>query len=234
MRTFRLKKIYPGSPTLGQIYTTDNVGNCKCAVTGKDINIAVYSEFWEELIEKKYEILTLNTNSYFGITKSSLDIDAFENGRCKDKNYTINSIKRLSDGEIFTIGDKIKDGFLTDIIKNDNNDIWLYHNGSLTNVKLEDAIISKVLFTTEDGVEIFKGDYCSHVNIKELTLRARTRYNTGESYSPKTTKYFSTEEKAEEYILMNKPCLSINDVKSVYHNQGMLGELLKKLVKQKL
>ena len=56
-------------------------------------------------------------------------------------------------------------------------------------------------------------------------------------------KHFSTKEKAEEYILYNKPCLSLNDIfKNVEEmRKGLktfenseLAKRFKKLVKQKL
>ena len=51
-------------------------------------------------------------------------------------------------------------------------------------------------------------------------------------YNNDTYLYFSTKEKAEEYIIMNKPLLSIEDVKDHY----CLGYIkdLKKLVKNKM
>jgi hypothetical protein len=89
------------------------------------------------------------------------------------------------------------------------------------------------LFTTEDGVDIFKGDsyylasndfcicYCSFYSKPDLAY-----------------KLFSTKEKAEEYILLNKPCLSLNDVSKYYKallsfsNGNSMG--LRNLVKSKL
>ena len=48
-------------------------------------------------------------------------------------------------------------------------------------------------------------------------------------------KYFSTKEKAEEYILMNKPCLSINDLQFLKREAIIYWDnKLKDLVKTKL
>lgn len=44
---------------------------------------------------------------------------------------------------------------------------------------------------------------------------------------------FSTKEAAEEYILMNKPCLSINDVNSDFSITKYRMKQLKKLVKSR-
>ena len=56
-------------------------------------------------------------------------------------------------------------------------------------------------------------------------------------YEPQYEKYFSTKEKAEEYILLNKPCLSLNDIKfaiSKINNPEEKRNKLKTLVKLKI
>lgn len=74
------------------------------------------------------------------------------------------------------------------------------------------------LFTTEDGVEIFENDkywfvkplqdyYLGEVIAIEHSMTGRKQENILD---------FSTKEKAEEYIIMNKPCLSLNDVNKAY------------------
>lgn len=50
----------------------------------------------------------------------------------------------------------------------------------------------------------------------------------------KLHKHFSTKEKAEEYIIMNKPCLSINDVLSVGQRVIVDEGKLKQIVKSKI
>lgn len=87
----------------------------------------------------------------------------------------------------------------------------------------------QLLFTTEDGVDIFKGDKYYYVtllfNIEENHAFA--------GYYPANK--FSTKKKAEEYVLMNKPCLSINDV-NVLKNIVFANwdKTLKDLVKSKI
>lgn len=77
------------------------------------------------------------------------------------------------------------------------------------------------LFKTEDDVEIFEGDYWWYLytepiaNWIESLWKAGRSGGTNHNYSPQygdKIKRFSTKEKAEEYILMNKPCLSLIDV----------------------
>jgi hypothetical protein len=65
----------------------------------------------------------------------------------------------------------------------------------------------KPLFTTYDGVDIFEKDETYAVgldfNVSEKKYFLGTYPNA---------KYFAEKERAEEYILMNKPLLSINDI----------------------
>ena len=84
-----------------------------------------------------------------------------------------------------------------------------------------EEVIEKVkipLFTTEDGVNIFKDDTFYYVKFTQYNMTVgkpfeivRGDYLSFE-YEPQYEKYFSTKEKAEEYILLNKPCLSYGDV----------------------
>lgn len=76
-----LKKEYPGSPKLGNII--DNLENDW---------IENYPEFWEEVVEKDYEILSMKCN------KSSLlhfnNVESSINFMLKN-DYSIHSVKRL-------------------------------------------------------------------------------------------------------------------------------------------
>ena len=68
--------------------------------------------------------------------------------------------------------------------------------------------------------------------INDIACKKNTYANTG-------NKYFSTKETAEEYILMNKPCLSITDILNIkvfgsHLNSSWIIAQLKKLVKSKL
>ena len=209
-----LKKEYPGSPKLGNII--DNLENDW---------IENYPEFWELVVEKDYEIVSIllqrsdkhqihNVSEY----KNTDYIEALLN--CNGNK--IHSVKRLSDSEIFTIGDKVI-GYNNSITKIKTIDLvgevslnigTDKHEGfSLKNLKKA----KQPLFTTEDGVDIY--NYLeSFYWIRKDTLKLceRMTLNTSHSvffkYEPDKELYFSTKEKAEEYILMNKPCLSLSDV----------------------
>jgi hypothetical protein len=114
--------------------------------------------------------------------------------------------------EIFTIGDKTTLGIITCfrlldneiMVDFDNKNSILLRSKQLQHVK-------QPLFTTEDGVDVFEGMSFYYV-CEELEL-----YNTICCYDEdiklyNNSKFFSTKEKAEEYIIMNKKVLSLNDI----------------------
>ena len=154
-----LKKEYPGSPKLGN--TIDNLENDW---------IENYPEYWEELVEKDYEILSLIEGKFiYPCDKYSKD---FINQLFNTLGINIYSVKRLSDGEIFTIGDKVNNsefggnGILKGIRNILNSDYLAFNIEYIKDLELwEDSddseaslkYLSKVkqpLFTTEQVKEI--------------------------------------------------------------------------------
>lgn len=233
MRKFKLIKEYPGSPKLGSIWD-DNSPNC-----------AKYPEFWQEIVEKDYEILSLARVCSIkpAITDVSNYNDEFIEALLKCDNARIHSIKRKSDGEVFTIGDKVvhnfcKEAKIEKIYFIEPNRLAIYiskgWNSSIYNIEH----IKQPLFTTEDGVDIFEGDiyYFINKNLKGRINNLIARKGSSRTESDqKEFLYFSTEASAEEYILMNKPCLSINDINKLkvltFSNWD---KYLKELVKTRL
>lgn len=210
-------------------------------------------EFWEEIVEKDYEILQMK--NIHGISYS-----LFENGglsRYEKENHTIYQIKRLSDGEVFTIGDLVKrpcykQPFKINHIHIAGDMVWLHSRpfveGTCThtldeNTTLREAIkYESPLFTTEDNVDIFEGDKIWGVN--EENWKPFYHYATTLNVIEKW-KYgkFSTKKAAEEYILLNKPVeLSIKEItpiigrcnETTYVDLDCLTEKLKQLIKSKL
>tara|TARA_R110002124_G_scaffold281430_1_gene455641 strand:+ start:927 stop:1265 length:339 start_codon:yes stop_codon:yes gene_type:complete len=83
-------------------------------------------------------------------------------------------------------------------------------------IELKDAIKKEKLFCTEDGVDIFEGDIVYEVKsngkIKKEPLEwTPSKYHLN-YINNKTNMSFSTKKAAEEYILMNKPCLTLNEM----------------------
>jgi len=95
------------------------------------------------------------------------------------------------------------------------------YDGKKTNFLTHDEVgqwqePKPALFTTEDGVEIkqgYDGDLW-RVFITNHSYDMWKPYNLGmpQYIDSKSEKYFSTESAAQEYITLNKPCLSVNDV----------------------
>ena len=195
-------------------------------------------------IKKDYEILSVITNNNKFIEK------VYNQDATIEPYWKIHSVKRLSDGEIFTIGDKVV-GYNNSIAKIKTIDLvgeislnigTDKHEGfSLKNLKKTKT----PLFTTEDKIDIFKDDNIYWVNIHTFDKVNCNKYNDdlGEISikSLLSKKYeckavgFSTKVKAEEYILMNKPCLSYNEVLNAtkIRNKNTF-ETLKELVKSKI
>lgn len=113
MKTYRLIKKYPSSPPLDTfVAIVDEWINYK----GLKHRPEDYPEYWELQVEKEYEIL-----SYYNEPYNNKVIFTFDSrGVClsrtdchspsstvglREGNFKIYSVKRLSDGEVFTVGD---------------------------------------------------------------------------------------------------------------------------------
>lgn len=144
--------------------------------------------------------------------------DSFINATTK-KDYSVmrthfkypTSIKRKSDDCLFSIGDQTNKGVikgfreLTCFIEITTDKGIFY---------LEELSERTKLFKTEDGVDVFEGDDCWSVLKDTLKLGGKVNYNNQHPY--KHALYFSTKEKAEEYMLLNEKLLSIKDIQSIY------------------
>ena len=164
--------------------------------------------------------------------------------------FSIHSVKRLSDGEIFTIGDKIAQHKYLDHT-GEIKSFSLKGNAIIVNYRGVDYLqhISKIktpLFTTEDGVEIFKGDKYFYIVTSQYAMghewRVFSHIADGNTNAiavkpPLGGIQFSIPEKAEEYIINNKPYLSIVELQKWFSEYGiqLTGlDRLREIVKSKL
>lgn len=253
MKKYRLIKTYPSSPDKGIEVTWGNwglSGNCyqgsqKGEIYRFDKNsIEGYPDNWEEMDKKEYEILSFVANTSNSTGQPSIKLDSGEHSWVRDSSpsrhteesllkrsdYSINSIKRLSDGMVFKVGDYLNynvnrkyDFTITNIKITDDNEVFLKGDGGAytTMDSNKISILSKPLFITVDGVPINEGDsyWCINTaehlwSFYEQTARARTQLS-------RPVIAFKHKSNADEYILMNKPCLSINEIATVYVTANM-------------
>ena len=221
----------------------------------------------EKVIEKDYEILSQSIGIKLADPQKGYEV-------VKSTTPIIHSVKRLSDGEVFTVGDlitgysyedarsiqTIKICCYTGIIKLEQilgytdlrdatkakqpffatcngkdifegDEVWYVNKENfyydyfiakrnvsffsdinvyfLTRVEAEEYIKkNKVLFTTEDGVDIKEGDTYYLVDT-DFSIHTMKAHSGAGQYSER--KYFSTVEEAHEYVMQNVKALSIKD-----------------------
>ena len=207
--------------------------------------------------KKEWEIISLKWKSGIGgfIFKSNLPwsigfttCKTLEECLKKADNLEIYCVKRLSDGIDLKIGDNTdfgeinsfevrKDGLM--LVKSECcqksllQSVLCHHLKELDSVVLEKSL----LFTTEDGVNIYQGDVFYTVNYKTfvLTNQKSIAISSINKEQAKINGYlwFSNKEKAEEYILMNKPCLSIKDIKDIGYGWKSPLQDLQEIIKSK-
>jgi len=239
MKKYKLIKEYPGSPKVCTIIQPDNCNSNKYYAPGlsefamlTQNTLDKFSEFWEEVIEKEYEILSLyaNDNIFKYIGNKKWQRVSTENETYYDlkvgETYAatpleIYSVKRLSDGEIFTVGDKVDSiGKIKSFQLEDCHDISVHGKDYLDSLKYIQHI-KKPLFTTEDGVDIYEGDEITFVNKKDLRITGTcltTNIRKEHQIWDGSDGYlqFSTKKAAKNYIKLHKPCLTYQEVLEIF------------------
>jgi hypothetical protein len=184
----------------------------------------------------EWEILSYATKD------NSKNITVIYRGRDKhDQYWDIHSVKRLSDGMVFTINDwvitKGRNHVRIQSITIDSQgflELWYSKESRVTSYQ-DFATLEKrtPLFKTEDGVDVFKDEDYWYTNNEFIgPLRCNT-YTLSAIY----VKRFSTKESAENYVLLNRPLLSVQDILNLHneptsHNQ--YEDRIKELAKSKL
>lgn len=260
-----VKKTYPiGTKVrdcLGKIYEKKENGwfcpGVLVSLNESEIGEGKYYQVIEEP-KKDYEIINLikvKDKDTGKINNDINNINAWLKGYAQEY-WKIYSIKRLSDGEIFKLEDEIKfyDTVYGKLLKiefesapadkgtgklcfvNDNIHLGKWWDISqLSKAKL-------ILFKSRDGFDIREGDKVYGISIDNWNVFSGV-VQKGNRYHREEWKHgkFSTEEAAREYLMWNKPVLSLKDVASIYpginknHNApSHQAEQLKELVKSKL
>lgn len=145
----------------------------------------------------------------------------------QNRGYKIHSVKRLSDGEVFSVGDEVRYSptsrygsfrihhMRISTIPSDAHRLLIFDDANESICEEIDSHLEKLppqpqklkLFTTEDGVDVYDGDMYFIMNthnhhIAPNYYRAYKSCLTGDK---PTIKYFSTKEAAEKYLAENKP-----------------------------
>lgn len=196
MIKYRLIEVYPGSLPLGTISTLD---------------YSAYPKNWEAFVEKEYEIVD-----------SIISVDS---------NPKILSVRRLSDGEVFVIGDEVTISErnsityklvnftkLTDCIQvhgKSNNKEFFYNLKSVIRLKQR-----TVLYTTFDGVKryeyqeehwVINNTYAYELRTCKLHFEGFSSYEGCIQKKPEVYKLFSTDKAALAYVESHKPLFTTED-----------------------
>jgi len=231
-KKYKLIKEYPDSPDLGyEITFKEGYPYINCHEGKFSLEMCdKHPDFWEEVKELDFEILELSDgyNKYYKCEDGMFTINLQHKYELEHllsgKSYSITKIKRLSDCEIFTIGD-ICDGEAvtkTEIISFEISNSKLLINISSGHIKLHDIKHFKtVLFTTEDGVDKFRGDSYYFIVVNEnnpthLILNSHIVDWDNPKKPPLGHVQFNYKLKAQDYI---------NDNKIVYSKQQILDAL---------
>ena len=266
MVKYRLIREYPGSPKLGTIVVDTNINNgAKDAYfsenwgkpnsgtaffIGKNHDCENQPEFWKKVEDRDYEIIKLVTTTCPGDNPVS---DMYCNGQIawstddnpkykypenilKEGLHEIHTIRRLSDGAIFSIGDKlVLDNYMSGRKYITIDRIYYNEHKQLsfsTNIKpppctfvfgLSDINCKRYkepLFITEDGNEITEGDKYWYVVVHDRGIISFAWEpmlhicDWSNPFKPPLGKFqFSTKEAAERWVDENKPKYSKKQIK---------------------
>jgi hypothetical protein len=160
----------------------------------------------------------------------------------ENKSYTEIYRVAVSETEVFTLGDKVKHPFndsidviskfiicnnpKKDVIaafdtKNSIGKLFANVGNCFGNCNIEVSKLEKapeVLFVTEDGIEVFKGDKFYYISIREPNPACHSGYAQEGSAMNTNYKYFSTVEAAKKYIEENKPIYSKKQIEDTLIN----------------
>lgn len=235
MSKYKLIKPYPGSHPVGSISKLD---------------YSEFPEFWEKIEEVDYKILSfknihskllveLHNDNLYCNKAAYLYENKGEHSEeeCLNKEeLVVHSVKRLSDGEVFTVGDLIDFGdfgnkgnqpiekFEIDYFDKTRITAW----GGAFGLGLDrwkTAPVKTPLFTTEDQVDIFIGDKFYVVETRFNLYKLHETVGGHFSKDKPTFKRFHSKEKAEEFIWLNKACLSVTDLLNIQNKYKSVGNI---------
>ena len=188
------------------------------------------SNDWELVKEEKYIVVRYKDsagNEYYrkGNGKFTINLQyEYEEDKLINRDLLIQTIRRVSDNVNFSVGDKVvwdwKDSALpyftiNKFFYNENELSFGTKQGS--DFKLSKMLLShyKPLpkYRSDDGYNIYEDDEFHIVHKDKFSVIEGCKYPVSDS---NLWLIFKRKDKLDEYIWLNKPCLSINDVGKVY------------------
>ena len=184
---------------------------------------SIGNEEWE------IECIQHGNRNYWRQNNGRYKTQPFENGTSKEwllrDGGIIFQVTRKSDGVVFTAKQRVVRNDFEDTIEGFEIDGYRMKVkfvagdvcGFFDLKDIQPLAQRTKLFTTVDGVDVFEGDdvwlfyKLSDSNWKPSVTKARKELLPIQSYQ----KFYSTEAAIKEYITLNKPCLSVNDVKLI-------------------
>lgn len=231
---YRLIKKYPGSPELGTIaerglgieFTHPNgITNGRCCSSGDEFKILIEDqpEFWQKIDVTDFEILSfkirgnphgrchlLHNGMYDGWSKEYA-LDQLNKGI-----WAIQSIKRLSDSQVFTVGDQVRLSNTKSTIRHDllkigkeklgecPEQLYMYIKGAQSSINNFTKVLPS--FTTNDGHDVYFGDTFYYTGDKRVLKGI-----VDNVFLPHNSYYHYAN--ALEHLLRNESILSIEDIK---------------------
>lgn len=155
-------------------------------------------------------------------------MEAFTEGQLKELNCLIHSVRRLSDGGVFTVGSSFSNnhcGIYTQhtikefVVSGDELQVWPEDGGYYPLFSIKKIPTKTPLFTTEDGKPVYEGDEFAIVELLSYCVSKSVCINHAGVGNHPNQKYFSTEAVAKEWVLMNKPQYSLDDIRKALHGK---------------
>lgn len=152
-------------------------------------------------------------------------------------NGKIKSVRRISDGEVFSISEitqndtgyvykPIKRFFIKDnVMYAQFDEGWGRNDGCLG----LNALMKKVkqpLFQSFDGKMMYENDKCWILSTGNWCISETVACGNPFTGENGHFKYFSTEAAAKEFVTMNKPMFSIKEIKESCHDDSAGGGIL--------
>lgn len=215
----------PDSKFSNKVYESLAVNLCCSCVTMKYFTQRANAEKYLQSLKKDYEILSFVAIDGSGLSNkkdngkfSHNDYQGYwsETSMIEDDEYKIHSVKRLSDNQVFTLGDKYTHTFNPSVrvlerINLIRDKIYFsMNNESIEQSQLANIIKCNPIFTTSDGVDVYEGDEFYAITsiesniVSKFTCTGNTRY--GVDY-----KRFSIRELAQKYLNSLKPKFKVGD-----------------------